>query len=202
MGSTLDPRRGVHLRALLARDRRPGGPGTDRLALVAHELAVDAASWRTLLDDLTTALATTTTTAPPAAPDPIPDTTPTPAPGSDDASAAPAPAPAPTAPAPTAPALAPAAAGPSPAWRAPGTPDGWVALLRELADDPAEARHWAQVAESRSHAAATGPATAAGPVTETAPAPPGTPASPSTRTTPTASPGCSPRGSGSVPSSS
>ncbi|TKS95782.1 condensation domain-containing protein [Streptomyces galbus] len=169
VGSTLDPRRGVHLRALLARDRRPGGPGTDRLALVAHELAVDAASWRTLLDDLTTALATTTTTAPPAAPDPIPDTTPTPAPGSDDASAAPAPAPAPTAPAPTAPALAPAAAGPSPAWRAPGTPDGWVALLRELADDPAEARHWAQVAESRSHAAATGPATAAGPVTETAP---------------------------------
>ncbi|MEU3513490.1 condensation domain-containing protein [Streptomyces longwoodensis] len=168
VGHTLDPRRGVHLRALLARDRRPGGPGTDRLVLVAHELAVDAASWRTLLDDLTTALATATATASGPAtaadvhPAPTPDPTPDPKTGSDGASA----------PSPAAPATP--AATLSPAWRAPGTPAGWVAVLRELARDPAEARHWAQVAESRSRTAGTGRpttglATPDGPTTGTGP---------------------------------
>ncbi|WP_330464595.1 condensation domain-containing protein [Streptomyces longwoodensis] len=211
VGYTLDPRRGVHLRALLARDRRPDGPGTDRLVLVAHELAVDAASWRTLLDDLTTALATTTASDPAAAPastaapDRVPDSpttttttaasAPAPAPEpataadahppltpdptqapthSPDGSSASSPAPTPdSASAPAAP--APAPAGPSPAWRAPGTPAGWVAVLRELARDPAEARHWAQVAESRSHTTGTGrpttdPATMTGLTAETGPA--------------------------------
>lgn len=56
IGAGLDARTGVHLRLLLARDRRPGGPRADRLALLVHELAVDAGSWRILLDDLTTAL--------------------------------------------------------------------------------------------------------------------------------------------------
>ncbi|MDO0930194.1 hypothetical protein QQY66_00075 [Streptomyces sp. DG2A-72] len=55
-GRTLDARAGIQLRALLARDRRPAGPRADRLAVVAHELAVDAASWRILLDDLAAAL--------------------------------------------------------------------------------------------------------------------------------------------------
>lgn len=58
-GRTLDAHTGTHLRALLARDRRPAGPRTDRLAVVVHELAVDAASSRILLDDLTAALAAT-----------------------------------------------------------------------------------------------------------------------------------------------
>ncbi|MFF8933114.1 condensation domain-containing protein [Streptomyces longwoodensis] len=163
VGHTLDPRRGVHLRALLARDGRPHGPGTDRLVLVAHELAVDAASWRTLLDDLTTALATATAAT---AADVHPDPTPA-APNSSDGCSATSPIPAP-APAPAAPTTP--AAVPSPAWRAPATPAGWVTVLRELARDPDEARHWAQVAENRSRAAGpgrptTGPATPAGPDT-------------------------------------
>ncbi|MEU8578673.1 condensation domain-containing protein [Streptomyces asoensis] len=59
IGRTVDVRRGVQLRALLARDRRRAdhtGPRADRLALVAHELAVDDASWQILLDDLAAAL--------------------------------------------------------------------------------------------------------------------------------------------------
>ncbi|WP_405817719.1 condensation domain-containing protein [Streptomyces sp. NBC_00838] len=55
-GRSLDPHTGTQLRALLARDRRPTGPRVDRLAVVVHELAVDAASRRVLLDDLTAAL--------------------------------------------------------------------------------------------------------------------------------------------------
>ncbi|MFC9606401.1 condensation domain-containing protein [Streptomyces niveus] len=57
-GRTLDAHSGTRLRGLLARDRRPGGPRADRLAVVVHELAVDAPSRRILLDDLTAELAT------------------------------------------------------------------------------------------------------------------------------------------------
>ncbi|MEU5367048.1 condensation domain-containing protein [Streptomyces sp. NPDC005925] len=57
-GGTLDAHAGVQLRALFARDRRPAGPRADRLVVIAHELAVDATSWRILLDDLTAALGT------------------------------------------------------------------------------------------------------------------------------------------------
>ncbi|MEV6963407.1 condensation domain-containing protein [Streptomyces sp. NPDC051207] len=57
-GRTLDARLGIQVRALLARDRRQAGRRADRLALVVHELAVDAASWRTLLDDVAAALGT------------------------------------------------------------------------------------------------------------------------------------------------
>jgi hypothetical protein len=57
-GRTLDAHIGIQLRALLARDRRPAGPRADRLAVVAHELAVDAASWQILLEDLAAALST------------------------------------------------------------------------------------------------------------------------------------------------
>ncbi|HET9383069.1 MAG TPA: condensation domain-containing protein [Streptomyces sp.] len=55
----LDPHTGLQLRALCARDRRPDGPRADRLAVIAHALAVDATSWQILLDDLTAALGTT-----------------------------------------------------------------------------------------------------------------------------------------------
>nr|WP_159059595.1 condensation domain-containing protein [Streptomyces antibioticus] len=64
VGRTLDAYAGVQLRALLARDRRPTGERADRLVLVAHELAVDAASWRIVLDDLLTSLGTAPATAP------------------------------------------------------------------------------------------------------------------------------------------
>ncbi|MFE4263107.1 condensation domain-containing protein [Streptomyces sp. NPDC056883] len=60
-GSTLDAYAGVQLRALLARDRRPAGPRADRLAVIAHELTVDPASWRILFDDLNAALGTSPT---------------------------------------------------------------------------------------------------------------------------------------------
>ncbi|MEU0692376.1 condensation domain-containing protein [Streptomyces niveus] len=63
-GHTLDAHSGTRLRALLARDRRPAGPRADRLAVVVHELAVDAPSRRILLDDLTAALGTTDGSAP------------------------------------------------------------------------------------------------------------------------------------------
>ncbi|MET9735949.1 condensation domain-containing protein [Streptomyces sp. NPDC006458] len=56
-GRTLDAYTGVQLRVLLAQDRRTGVARADRLAVVVHELAADAASWRILLDDLTAALA-------------------------------------------------------------------------------------------------------------------------------------------------
>ncbi|WP_329031440.1 condensation domain-containing protein [Streptomyces sp. NBC_01725] len=59
-GGTLDAHTGTQLRAVLARDRRTAGPRADRLALVVHELAVDTASRRILLDDLTAALGTAT----------------------------------------------------------------------------------------------------------------------------------------------
>ncbi|MEU3794799.1 hypothetical protein AB0F07_34245 [Streptomyces fructofermentans] len=55
-GRTLDARTGVQVRLLLARDGRPAGPRADRLALLVHEAAVDAASWHTLLGDLSAAL--------------------------------------------------------------------------------------------------------------------------------------------------
>ncbi|CAL9653835.1 condensation domain-containing protein [Streptomyces sp. enrichment culture] len=55
-GRTLDVYAGVQLRGLLARDRRPIGPRADRLAVVVHAVAVDAACRRALLDDLTAAL--------------------------------------------------------------------------------------------------------------------------------------------------
>ncbi|MES5825447.1 condensation domain-containing protein [Streptomyces sp. RG80] len=60
IGRALDAGSGVQLRALLARDRRAAGPRTDRLAVIVHQLAVDAASWQTLLDDLSAALGTAT----------------------------------------------------------------------------------------------------------------------------------------------
>ncbi|MDO0939223.1 hypothetical protein QQY66_48835 [Streptomyces sp. DG2A-72] len=103
-GRTLDARAGIQLRALLARDRRPAGPRADRLAVVAHELAVDAASWRILLDDLAAAL---------------------------DAVGAGRPA--------------------RPQHRPDGLAD-WIGELRELARDPAEARHWSLVAGRRQRA--------------------------------------------------
>ncbi|MFE6486912.1 condensation domain-containing protein [Streptomyces sp. NPDC057757] len=68
VGATLGAQPGPRLRALLARDRRPG-PATaraDRLAVVVHELAADAASWRILLEDLSAALTTPTTPPAPA----------------------------------------------------------------------------------------------------------------------------------------
>ncbi|MCX5367452.1 condensation domain-containing protein [Streptomyces sp. NBC_00124] len=64
IGRTLDAPAGVQLRALLARDRRPAGERADRLVLVAHELAVDAASWRIVIDDLVAALGTATAGVP------------------------------------------------------------------------------------------------------------------------------------------
>lgn len=71
-GRTLDAHAGVQLRVLLARDWRPTGPRADRLVVVVHELAVDAASWRILLDDLTAALGAAVDEAP-ARPQPVPD---------------------------------------------------------------------------------------------------------------------------------
>ncbi|WP_405624824.1 condensation domain-containing protein [Streptomyces sp. NBC_00016] len=68
VGRTLDAYLGVQLRALLARDRRPAGPRADRLAVVVHELAVDAASWKILLDDLTAALGAAAPAVPARAP--------------------------------------------------------------------------------------------------------------------------------------
>ncbi|WEP01121.1 condensation domain-containing protein (plasmid) [Streptomyces sp. FXJ1.172] len=59
-GRTLDAYAGDQLRVLLARDRRTDGARADRIAVVALEPAVDAASWRILLDDLTAALAAAT----------------------------------------------------------------------------------------------------------------------------------------------
>jgi hypothetical protein len=53
---TLDEYTGVQLKVLLAADRRPDAPCAGRLAVVAHDLAVDAASWHTLLGDLSAAL--------------------------------------------------------------------------------------------------------------------------------------------------
>ncbi|MDG9720161.1 condensation domain-containing protein [Streptomyces sp. DH24] len=142
-GRTLDAYAGVQLRALLARDRRPAGPRADRLVVLAHELAVDAASWRVLLDDLTTALGTAALgtaalgTAALGAEAPAADTR-----GAD--------------------------AGRLPARaRARRVPDGladWVTELRELARDSAEAQHWSLVAELRSRAAGfSGPARTPGP---------------------------------------
>ncbi|WP_381803515.1 condensation domain-containing protein [Streptomyces niveus] len=63
-GRTLGAHSGTRLRGLLARDRRPAGPRAVRLAVVVHELAVDAPSRRILLDDLTAALGTADGPAP------------------------------------------------------------------------------------------------------------------------------------------
>ncbi|MEU3664658.1 condensation domain-containing protein [Streptomyces sp. NPDC032940] len=115
-GRTLDADAGVQLRGLLARDRRTDGPRADRIALVAPAPAVDAGSWRILLDDLTAALGKA-----PGRPRPETD-------GPD---------------------------GPGDTGE-PGEPDAladWVAELRELAGDSAEAEHWSLVAERRSQAA-------------------------------------------------
>ncbi|MFJ3673967.1 condensation domain-containing protein [Streptomyces sp. NPDC090106] len=76
LGASLDADTGVLVRALLARDRRTtAGPRADRLAVVVHQLAVDAASWRILLDDLTAALGTAPARTPAArrVPDPLAD---------------------------------------------------------------------------------------------------------------------------------
>jgi len=110
VGRTLDVHTGVQVRALLARDRRPDGPRTDRLALVVHELAVDDASWRILLDDLTAALDGTGSTS------------------------------------------RATSAVPVRPHRAPDGLTGWVAELRQVARDPAEARHWTRIADHRSRA--------------------------------------------------
>ncbi|MFE6894362.1 condensation domain-containing protein [Streptomyces sp. NPDC057694] len=64
-GRSVDARTGVQLRALLARDRRPDGPRRDRFALILHELAADAESWRILIDDVTAALDATADGDPP-----------------------------------------------------------------------------------------------------------------------------------------
>ncbi|MFD3933140.1 condensation domain-containing protein [Streptomyces sp. NPDC058614] len=128
IGAALDADLGVRLRAHLARDRRPAGPRADRLAVIVHQLAVDAASWQILLEDLAAALGT-----------------------------APAPTPAPASVLGTAPAPVPAAA-PAPVAVPPWSgqvPDAlaqWAGGLRELARDPDEARHWARVADRRSRA--------------------------------------------------
>ncbi|MET7515766.1 amino acid adenylation domain-containing protein [Streptomyces sp. NPDC005480] len=65
---SLDPLKGVHVRALLAHDRRrPEGNG---LLLVAiHHLVVDGVSWRILLEDLEQALASLSDGTLPALPD-------------------------------------------------------------------------------------------------------------------------------------
>ncbi|MGW7207021.1 condensation domain-containing protein [Streptomyces sp. NPDC054837] len=76
IGRTLDADTGVQLRALLARDRRTAGPRADRLAVIVHQLAVDAASWRILLEDLTAALGVATAqdpVRPRRVPDPLTD---------------------------------------------------------------------------------------------------------------------------------
>jgi hypothetical protein len=99
-GRTLDAYAGVQLRVLLARDRRPGGPRADRLAVLVHALAADAASWRILLDDLSAALGGGAKGLP--VPPPVPQ----------------------------------------------GLAD-WVAELRELAGDSAEAQHWSAIARRR-----------------------------------------------------
>ncbi|MER7929738.1 condensation domain-containing protein [Streptomyces sp. NPDC096057] len=221
LGRTLDAPAGIHLRALLARDHRPTGPRTDRLALLAHPLITDPASWHTLLTDLTTALGTPAADPPkplPTTATPGPATSLPPATASDPvtrggreavAPTAAAPGPAASLPSATAvgpvtasdpvtragrEAVAPAAATPGPAAGAPSaeaapgpaaasssaTAPGpafdfspaeirdaaqaryaddaladWVAGLRELAADPAEARHWSLVAERRSRQAAS-----------------------------------------------
>ncbi|MBL1087697.1 hypothetical protein JK359_38200 [Streptomyces actinomycinicus] len=156
---TLDPRAGVQLRVLLARDRRPAGRRADRIAVVAHEAAVDAASWHILLDDLTTALGTTGgpgTTADLGATSAVGT-----AAGSDTAadlgttSALGTAAGSDTA-ADLGTTTAVGTAAVSPAVRPQPVADGlagWVAELRELAGDSAEAQHWALVAERRSEAA-------------------------------------------------
>ncbi len=132
VGGTLDAHAGIQLRALFARDRRPLGPRADRLVVIAHELAVDATSWRVLLDDLTAALGTAA------------GTTPGTAAGASPGAAAGA-------------AVSGRASGrPRPRPRTRAVPDGladWVAELRELARDLAETQHWSLVAELRSRAA-------------------------------------------------
>ena len=192
LGRTLDALAGIHLRALLARDHRTG-PRTDRLALLAHPLITDPASWHTLLTDLTTALATPAAdgTLPTAATrgraaglPPAQALGPAPAAGpvtaldpvtrvGQEAVASTAAASAPAAGAPS----AETAAGPAAASFSATAPDpvfglspaeirdaaqvryagdalaDWVAGLRELAADPAEARHWSLVAERRSRQA-------------------------------------------------
>ncbi|MFE2889662.1 condensation domain-containing protein [Streptomyces sp. NPDC059272] len=212
LGRTLDAPAGIHLRALLARDHRPAGPRSDRLALLAHPLITDPASWHTLLTDLTTALATPAADEPlPTAPAPAASPSPAQTPGpsavldpvtrvGQEAVASTAAAPGPAAGAPWAETAAqPAAAtscatAPDPAAGlctagirdaaqaryAGDTLADWVAGLRELAADPAEARHWSLVAERRSRQAASAagpsrPGQGAGAAAPSRPAPPPAP---------------------------
>ncbi|WP_405922549.1 condensation domain-containing protein [Streptomyces sp. NBC_00035] len=128
IGGTLDADLGVQLRAHLAHDRRPAGPRADRLAVIVHQLAVDASSWQILLEDLAAALTPVPAALTPAAPAPTPDP-------------APAPAHAPV----------PAVVVPWPG-QVPDALAHWAGGLRELARDPDEARHWARVADRRSRA--------------------------------------------------
>ncbi|MEU1854209.1 amino acid adenylation domain-containing protein [Streptomyces sp. NPDC019990] len=66
--ASLDPLNGVHVRALLAHDRRR--PDSDGLLLIAvHHLVVDGVSWRILLEDLEHALTSLADGALPALPD-------------------------------------------------------------------------------------------------------------------------------------
>ncbi|MFJ3421983.1 hypothetical protein ACIPN8_37215, partial [Streptomyces sp. NPDC086082] len=169
LSRTLDPSAGIHLRALLARDRRTARP--DRLTFLVHPLATDPTTRDFLLTDLTRALGPAAVIGP-TPPDPLTpgDSAPAVAPAAGLSPAlepglaaglppapapAPAPAPGPAAGLPSAPAsgrtanLSPASA----AVRARCAGDGladWVAGLHELARDPAEARHWSLVAERRS----------------------------------------------------
>ncbi|MEU0372875.1 amino acid adenylation domain-containing protein [Streptomyces sp. NPDC006283] len=65
---SLDPLRGVHVRALLAHDRRSATAPT-HLLIAIHHLVVDGVSWRILLEDLEHALASLADGALPALPD-------------------------------------------------------------------------------------------------------------------------------------
>ncbi|GGT43229.1 hypothetical protein GCM10010271_53950 [Streptomyces kurssanovii] len=66
---SLDPLRGVHVRALLAHDRRSPDAAPTHLLIAVHHLVVDGVSWRILLEDLEHALASLTEGALPALPE-------------------------------------------------------------------------------------------------------------------------------------
>ncbi|MFH8930920.1 amino acid adenylation domain-containing protein [Streptomyces pristinaespiralis] len=66
---SLDPLRGVHVRALLAHDRRSPDAAPTHLLIAVHHLVVDGVSWRILLEDLEHALASLADGALPALPE-------------------------------------------------------------------------------------------------------------------------------------
>ncbi|MFJ3102662.1 amino acid adenylation domain-containing protein [Streptomyces sp. NPDC086835] len=66
---SLDPLRGVHVRALLANDRRSPDAAPTHLLIAVHHLVVDGVSWRILLEDLEHALASLADGALPALPE-------------------------------------------------------------------------------------------------------------------------------------